>query len=127
MSPRRNWDSPNPSLSRVPLHSEPGGGGAHSPAGEGYSQFRRLEKKLSTLPTLWCGVLSAWLLYINIGTGSGHPCHIQVDIAMGRRGPHPLPPKLFSLSARTHLQISHRALLKNIDKYGPKTAANRKR
>jgi hypothetical protein len=30
------------------------GGGAHSPAGEGLgeSQFRRLEKKLSTLPTL---------------------------------------------------------------------------
>ncbi len=30
-------------------------GGAHSPAGEGLgeSQFRRLEKKLSTLPTLW--------------------------------------------------------------------------
>jgi hypothetical protein len=32
-----------------------GGGGAHSPAGQGLeeSQFRRLEKKLSTLPTLW--------------------------------------------------------------------------
>ncbi len=31
------------------------GGGTHSPAGEGLgeSQFRRLEKKLSTLPTLW--------------------------------------------------------------------------
>ncbi len=30
-------------------------GGAHSPAGEGLeeSKFRRLEKKLSTLPTLW--------------------------------------------------------------------------
>jgi hypothetical protein len=43
MYPCRNWDSPNPSLARM--------GGAHSPAGE--SQFRRLEKKLSTLPTLW--------------------------------------------------------------------------
>jgi hypothetical protein len=35
----------------VPLPPEPkGGGGAHSPAGEGLweSQFRRLEKKLST-------------------------------------------------------------------------------
>ncbi len=32
-------------------------GGSHSPAGEGLgeSQFRRLEKKLSTLPTLWKG------------------------------------------------------------------------
>ncbi len=38
----------------VPLPPEPGGG-AHSPAGEGLgeSQFRRLEKKVSTLPTLW--------------------------------------------------------------------------
>ncbi len=37
----------------VPLPPEAGGG--HSPAGEGLgeSQFRRLEKKLSTLPTLW--------------------------------------------------------------------------
>jgi hypothetical protein len=32
-----------------------GGGGAHSPVGDrlGESQFRRLEKTLSTLPTLW--------------------------------------------------------------------------
>ncbi len=39
----------------VPLSPEPkGGGGAHSPANEGLekSQFRRLEIKLSTLPTL---------------------------------------------------------------------------
>jgi len=34
-----------------------GGEGAHSPSGEGLgeSQFRRLEKRLSTLPTLWFG------------------------------------------------------------------------
>ncbi len=34
---------------------EPKGEGAHSPAagGLGESQFRRLEKKLNTLPTLW--------------------------------------------------------------------------
>ncbi len=55
MSPRRNWDSPNPSLASecAPPPPEPGVGG-HSPAGEGLeeSQFRRLEKKLSTLPTL---------------------------------------------------------------------------
>ncbi len=53
MSPRRNWDSPNPSLASecVP---PPRIGGEHSPAGEGLgeSQFRRLEKNLSTLPTL---------------------------------------------------------------------------
>ncbi len=38
----------------VPLPPEPGGG-AHSPGGEGLgeSQFRGLEKKLSTLPALW--------------------------------------------------------------------------
>jgi hypothetical protein len=38
----------------VPLPPEPKGGGAQLPAGEGMGeyQFRRLEKKLSTLPTL---------------------------------------------------------------------------
>jgi hypothetical protein len=50
MSPRRNWDSPNPYLTSdsasVPLPTEPGGGGggAHSPA---------TGEKLSTLPTLY--------------------------------------------------------------------------
>jgi hypothetical protein len=56
MSPRRNWDSPTPSLtSECAPPPGTGGGGAHSPAGEvlGESQFQRLEKKLSTLPTLW--------------------------------------------------------------------------
>jgi hypothetical protein len=56
MSPRRHWDSPNLSLRRE-CAPPPGtkGSGAHSPAGKGLgeSQFRRLEKKLSTLPTLW--------------------------------------------------------------------------
>jgi hypothetical protein len=55
MSPRRNWDSPNPSpASEYALPPGPRVGGAHSPAakGVGESQFRRLEKKLSTLPTL---------------------------------------------------------------------------
>jgi hypothetical protein len=56
MSPGQNWDSPNPSLaSECTPPPRTGGGGAHSPAGEGLgaSQFRRLEKKFSTLPTLW--------------------------------------------------------------------------
>ncbi len=56
MSLRRNWDSPTPSLaSEYATPPEPKGGGeAYSPAGGGVgeSQFRRLEKKLSTLPTL---------------------------------------------------------------------------
>jgi hypothetical protein len=47
----------------VPLPPEPGEGGgrAHSPAGKGLgeSQFRRLGKKLSTLPTLCTGVFEA--------------------------------------------------------------------
>ncbi len=44
-----------------PSPPEPKGGGGHSPAGEGLgeSQFRRLEKKLSTLSTLLCGKLMA--------------------------------------------------------------------
>jgi hypothetical protein len=55
MSPRRNWDSPNPFPPReCALPPGPKGRGAHSPAakGVGESQFRRLEKKFSTLPTL---------------------------------------------------------------------------
>ncbi len=61
MSPRRNWESPNPSsASECALPSPPpppgpkDGGGTHSPAvkGVGESHFRRLEKKLNTLPTL---------------------------------------------------------------------------
>ncbi len=63
MSPRRNWDSPTPSLASecAPPHYTKGGG-THTPAGEGLgeSQFRRLEKRLSTLPTL-CSSLSVHL------------------------------------------------------------------
>ncbi len=64
MSPRRNWDCPTPSLASE-CAPPPGtkGGGAHSPAGEGLgeSPFRRLEKKLSTLPTL-CSIPSHLVL-----------------------------------------------------------------
>jgi hypothetical protein len=54
MSPRRNWDSPNHSLASECAPPPRKGGGANSPAGEGLgeSQFRRFDKKLSTLPTL---------------------------------------------------------------------------
>ncbi len=58
MSPRRNWDSPNPSLASK-CAPPPGtkGEGAHSPAGEGLgeSQFRWLEKSLALC--LLCGTL----------------------------------------------------------------------
>jgi hypothetical protein len=51
MSPRGNWDSPPPlPQTSVPLPpGTTGGGGAHSPAGEGVReyQFRRLEKNLA--------------------------------------------------------------------------------
>ncbi len=57
MSPRRNWDSPTPSIaSECAPPPEPKGGG-HTrlqARGWGESQFRRLKKQLSTLPTLWC-------------------------------------------------------------------------
>jgi hypothetical protein len=54
MSPRRNWDSPTPSLASE-CAPPPGTKGAHSRAGEGLgeSRFQLLEKTLSTLPTLW--------------------------------------------------------------------------
>ncbi len=67
MSPRRNWDSPNPSLASEcdppPRTGGGGGWGAHTPAGEalGQSQFRRLEKKLSTLPNLCKGPTSEYI------------------------------------------------------------------
>ncbi len=57
MFPRWNWDSPTPlAASECALPPGPKGGGTHSPAaqGVGESQFLRLEKKLSTLPTLCC-------------------------------------------------------------------------
>jgi hypothetical protein len=46
MSPRRNWDSPSPSLASECAPSPEQKWGAHSPAGEGVgeSQFRRREK-----------------------------------------------------------------------------------
>ncbi len=56
MSPPLNWDSPNPSpLASVPSRLDQRVGGGHSPAAKGVGelQFRRLEKKLRTLPTLY--------------------------------------------------------------------------
>jgi hypothetical protein len=54
--PRRIETLPPPSLaSKCAPPPRYQGGGAHSPAGEGLgeSQFQRLEKRLSTLPTMW--------------------------------------------------------------------------
>jgi len=55
MFPRRNWDSPTPSLAGE-CAPPPGTKGARSPAGEGLgeSRFRRLEKSL--VLCLLCGI-----------------------------------------------------------------------
>jgi hypothetical protein len=63
--PRRNWDSPNPSPAsecEIPPPPWTKGWGAHSHAGEGLGEslLRRLEKKLSTLPTLWVRLMGRW-------------------------------------------------------------------
>jgi hypothetical protein len=50
MSPRRNWDSPNPlAASECALPPGPKGGGVHPPApkGVGEFQFRRWRKSLA--------------------------------------------------------------------------------
>ncbi len=57
MSPRRNWDSPNPSpASECALSPPRTNGGAHG-YGDGRVPIRRLEKKLTTLPAL-CSIVS---------------------------------------------------------------------
>ncbi len=54
MSPRRNWDSPDPSpASECALPPPDQRVGENTRLRLWGSQFRRLEKKLSTLPTLW--------------------------------------------------------------------------
>ncbi len=55
LSSRPNWDSPIPSPASEYAGPKGERGGTHSPAFEGVrnSQLGRLEKMLSTLPTLW--------------------------------------------------------------------------
>ncbi len=56
LSLRPNWDSPTPFPLSKCAPCPPGtqsGGGTHSCKGMGESQFRRLEKKISTLSNLW--------------------------------------------------------------------------
>ena len=82
MSPRRNWDSPTPSLASecAPPPRTAGGGGE----GLGESYFRRLEKKLSTLPIHCAHVcLSSWhALYAEAGGVAGH----QGGVPTGEEG-----------------------------------------
>ncbi len=59
MSLRRNWNSPTPSLASEcapPPRTKGEGGTLACGYGVGESQVRRLEEKLSTLPTL-CAAL----------------------------------------------------------------------
>jgi hypothetical protein len=60
MSPRRNWDSPNPSLASecAPPHGTKEGGTLACGGGGGGYQFGRLEKKPSTLSTQWAALSS---------------------------------------------------------------------
>jgi hypothetical protein len=71
MSPRRNCDSPTPSLASEcapPPGTKGGGGGvAHSPAGEWLwkSQFRRLEKSLALCLLVTIGTLGFGTIHLN--------------------------------------------------------------
>ncbi len=71
MTPRRNWDSPNPSLaSECTLPPRTWGGTLACGWGVGgVPILTTLEKKLSTLPTLWMGPMDLSLL-IFVGVGS---------------------------------------------------------
>ncbi len=62
LSPRQNWDPPIPLLQASVYPYETKGGVKHSPAGEGVgaSQCGRLEKKPSTLSTLWYYTYLTW-------------------------------------------------------------------
>ncbi len=58
MSPRRNWDSPSPSLASEcapPPRAKGGGGTLACGLGIGGVPIRTTGEKLSTLPTLWTG------------------------------------------------------------------------
>jgi hypothetical protein len=81
MSPRRNWDSFLASECAPPPRTG-GGGGAHSPEGEGLGEFhfRRLEKKLSTLPALWVSS------FLRTSTTASPDCHVAA--AERRQGLH---------------------------------------
>ncbi len=70
MSPRRNWDSPNPfAASECALPPGPKGGGAHPPAPKGVweFQFRRWRKSLALC--LLCGVTLLYLSRLNSDPG----------------------------------------------------------
>ncbi len=89
MSPGRNWDSPNPSLAR----------------GLWESQFQRLEKKLSTLPTLCCAALSNYGVY---RVSLYPPCHTLTDSLSPLTHPPPLfqwPLQLITLLTHSHSLI----------------------
>ncbi len=83
----------------VPLPPEPGGGHTHLRASEGLgeSQFRRLEKRLSTLPTLWRQwfFLPSLSLYNLSKAGKCSP----IFASRGRCGPNHTTAKSLLLSA----------------------------
>ncbi len=62
MSPRQNWDSPKPSLASECASSPRtgGGGGAHSPAGEGLGESQSDDWRKSLAFCLLCGICEWW-------------------------------------------------------------------
>jgi hypothetical protein len=68
---RQNWDPPTPSPASEYNLLGTNLGDTHSPAGEGVgeSQFGRLEKRLSTLPTIWFISKDSYCASICVGQG----------------------------------------------------------
>jgi hypothetical protein len=87
--PRRNWDSPTPSLaSECAPPPRTKGGGAHSLAGEGLGepQFRRLEKSLALC--LFCGRVNVApsLLVFNLSVYHVHRTCLPILILAMAKG-----------------------------------------
>ncbi len=77
LSPRPNWERPNPSPTSECVPPGTKGGGTHSPAGEGVGreyQFGRPEKKSSYLSTLWYESIFSLIEFMYSSTGKFSKC-----------------------------------------------------
>jgi hypothetical protein len=101
----------------VPLPSEPKGG-AHSPAGEGVgeSQFRRLEKKLSTLPTLCSWPVSSSLPLISCFLPPPFRFYIFFMLNLKYRSSNlGYPPIFFTYRKHRFIELAIRQIPKNLN------------